>query len=127
MDVRSLTPLNEDRGVVVTLRDFSGATATITVAGTYSERYRDAMRAARAQYEDAMRRGVELTDDERDQIDLAVEAQCILSWSFVSDGGPLAITADTWGAIAKARPNWRLVVQREMSNHERFFAESSRP
>jgi len=131
MDISNIAALNEEDGIVVTLKDFkgdpeddNGKPLTVTVAGTYSSHYRRAQRQVLNDMQRAIRRGekpdVEATEDAAYRL----EAACILAWDFTAGEKPVTITADNWKAIAQKRPNWREQVQAAMGDHERFFSKS---
>jgi hypothetical protein len=100
-DISGIAPVTdrEDSGLVVHLRDESGELmyfgddntqpVTVTVAGTYSKRYRRALDAKIHKASKARSRDRE--EIQHDALD--VTAQCVIEWAGFFDGGlPLECT-----------------------------------
>jgi len=119
LDISRIEPLDEDSGVVVNLTDLHGVPldVTITVAGTYSRRFRDAQHRLATSEPVRPRSSLEQINATA----LALEAACIVAWDFVDGGAPLPITPDVWSQIAAQRPNWREQVQSAMVDHACHF------
>lgn len=134
MDVTTVGTVSEDSGIVVPLKDAAGdllydgdekTPVIIRVAGTYSERYRQAQKKIKGKNIRALRRSEEFTVDTLDASDFELEAACILEWTFTANGQPFPITADNWKALAAKQPQWRDQVTAAMTDHARFFANKS--
>lgn len=120
----------EDKGVTVHLRDEKRAPmydgdqpVTITVAGTYSKRYRRAMEAL----QDRRMRSPATADREsarRDALD--VIAACVISWSGFYDGDkPAECNKPNAVKVLEHADWWREQIEAAMEDHAGFTGASS--
>lgn len=135
-DLQTAAPIaeQEDQGLVVQIRDAFGNPltftddagehpVTMTVAGTYSNRYRRAREAQTTRQ--LKRRSTNLTGDLVNSQRIGVVADCVLAWSgFMSGGKPLACDKEHVFQVLKHAP-WILEqVESAMEDHEAFFDRS---
>ncbi|HEY4133506.1 MAG TPA: hypothetical protein VGM50_23000 [Gemmatimonadaceae bacterium] len=136
MDIENLSTVSEDAGTLVHFKDvtkqpmFFGEgddqkPLTATVAGTFSQRYRDALKRIRSKNLANAHGGNELEVDALDDNNLELEVACILAWDLSSGGKPFPITAANWKAVLAKQPQWQEQVQAAMNGHSRFFNASS--
>ena len=117
----------EDEGTVVQVKDENGDTqegVTITVAGTYSSRYR---RATDAQRERMLKsRRASLTGEQLNRQQLELVAACIISWEgFTAEGKPYPLTKENAVALLDNAPWIREEVESAMGDHSAYFLASS--
>lgn len=135
MDISTIGTVSEDAGTVVHLKDIEGdllfdvngetkSPVTIRVAGTYSERYRKAQKKVADRNLQRARRGQDFDSDTLDEGTFALEAACIIEWSFTASGQPFPITAGNWAALVAKQPQWQGQIQRAMGDHASFSTAS---
>ncbi len=125
----------EDEGVVVHVRDERGepmvferdgeqVPVTITVAGTYSHRYRRVQEAQRDRAAKTARRGLTGNVLRYNQVELA--GGCVTAWDGIMDGDQaVPCTTENVHAILDAVP-WLLAqVEDAQNDHAGFFKTSS--
>jgi hypothetical protein len=122
----------EDDGIVVELNDEKnqpafgpdGSTrASVTVAGTYSRRYRLAQVANRKTMR--KRRGV-VDDDTIDELAKEQIAACIIAWDgFVKGGQPFPLNRENAVYVLTVMPWVREQIENAMTDHEAFFSKGS--
>ena len=134
MDISNATTVTEreEDGIVVELNDEKnqpaygpdGTTrATVTVAGTYSKRYRLAQVANRKTLR--KRRG-SLDDDTIDELAREQIAACIIAWDgFSQDGKPYPLTRENALYVLTVMPWVREQIENAMTDHEAFFSKGS--
>ncbi len=139
LDIGSLPRVGdlEDEGVVVELRDINDERlfwqdekgnekpVTITVAGSYSHRYR---RTQEAQTTRVMKRrgGVQVTGEMLSRQRLELIASCVLGWEgFVAQGKAWPCTKENVMQALQAAPYIREQVEAAMEDHEAFFKRAS--
>lgn len=123
----------EDEGTVVELKDQNGEPlyaddaktlpVTITVAGTYSTRYRRAV----DQNRDRMlkRRQATLDGEQLNRQSLELIAAAIIAWSGLTESGAdYPLTKENAIALLDACPWIREQVEMAASDHASFFAKS---
>jgi len=122
----------EDEGQTIEIRDIDGEVmtwtdgdgkahpVTITVAGSYSTRYR---RAQEAQITRTMkRRNPQITGEALGKQRLEVVAACVLAWTgFANKGKPLPCDKDNVMFVLEAAPWIREQVEGAMEDHAGFF------
>lgn len=117
----------EDEGAVVHVRSETGerlydgdVPVTITVAGTYSTRYKAATLAQRNR---ALKTRQADFDAERlDENALAIMSACVISWQgFRAGDVPLAPTPQNVRAVFERAPWIREQVEAAMTDHAAFF------
>lgn len=133
MDVTqaATTAEREDAGIVVhveeadhTLAQENGKPVTITVAGTYSTRYRKAFEAQRRRIFGRVRRRPDADDAYRQALELV--AACVISWEgFTNNGQPYPCTPANAVALFEQAPWILRQVEDAMEDHERFFRPGS--
>jgi hypothetical protein len=122
----------EDEGLVVELNDQAGNPAfgpdgttrvTVTVAGTYSKRYRQAQEANRKW----LRKHRGNTDaDLIDRLAKQQIAACLIAWDgFTQDGKPYPLTRDNALHVLDVMPWVREQIENAMTDHEAFFSNES--
>ena len=129
------TSAKEDEGTPVELHDADGEPimqgllndkpVTITVVGTYSQKYRKATDVARDKQ--LKRRRAMLTGDELQKQQLDITASCVLSWDGVNadeKGTPLPCTKENVIAVLVAAPWIREEVEAAMNDNARFFGKA---
>lgn len=140
LDTIDATLKQQEQGYTVHLRDHADEPmfytkdgeerpVTWTIAGEYSERYRNAQRAARdrllsnnGRTRNRIRRAGE--DDAEDQL-IQVLAEASLDWDGFRDGEDFVpFTRDRAKAILKQAPWIRAQVARGTSDHDGFFSPS---
>lgn len=118
----------EDDGVVIELNDEQGNPAdpkvTVTVAGTYSKRYRSAQDANRKWWRKHARS--KPSDDVIDGQALELIAACIIAWSgFTADGKDYPLTKANAIHLLTVMPWVREQIETAMTDHEGFFSTAS--
>lgn len=129
----------EDAGIPVEINDLDGTPyeyqdsegtkkVTITVAGSYSNIHRAALRAQRDRVM-AERRAKRLNGQALDAELIELSASCCLSWvgldGFLGDGKPFPCTKENAVFLLTKAP-WVLEqVQAAILDHERFFGSNS--
>lgn len=122
----------EDEGLVVHVHGPDGGPlyfggdkpVTVTVAGTYSARYRRAEEAVATRRLKARRASLDAAGLRRDALE--VQAACVLAWSgFFRDGKPIDCTKDNVIAALKAAPWLQTQIETAMEDHAGFFQGSS--
>lgn len=125
----------EDEGVVVHVEEATGELAfyqngtgqspvTITVAGTYSHRYRRAMEHQRQRVFRGSRRRVDPEAAYQQALDLV--AACVISWDgFTNNGQPFACTRENAVALFERAPWILRQVEDAMEDHQGFFKRAS--
>jgi hypothetical protein len=137
-DITAAKPVTalEDEGQTIEIRDINGEPmtwkddagteypVTVTVAGSYSTRYR---RAQEAQVTRAMkRRNPNLTGEALGKQRLEVEAACVLAWSgFFSKGKPWPCERENVITVLEAAPWIREQIAAAIEDHAGFFKGSS--
>jgi len=122
----------EDDGIVVELNDEKNEPAfgpdgktrvTVTVAGTYSKRYRLAQVANR---KTLRKRRFAVDDDTVDDLARAQTAACIIAWDgFMKDGQPYPLTRENALYVLLHMPWVREQIENAMTDHEAFFSKGS--
>lgn len=122
----------EDDGITITIsgpdgdkltQDDGVTPVTITVAGSYSQRYRKAANANRDKLLKQRTRTVGADDLDRQALDLL--AACVIAWDgFTDDGKPYPLTRENAVALFDACPWIREQVESAVSDHARFFTKS---
>lgn len=136
MDVSTVTTVSEDEGTFVHFKDVTGnllfdgegeakTPVGARVAGTYSERYRKALKKVKERNLRAARRNEEYDADTMDDRTFELEAACLIEWTFTTNGQPFPITPDNWKAIVAKQPQWQGQVDQAMNDHARFLARKS--
>lgn len=125
----------EDEGTVVHVRDASGEPAiyengtgpkpvTITVAGTYSSKYRRAVDAQRDRM--LKQRRASLSGEQLNRQQLELVAACVLSWEgFTAEDKPFPLTKDNAVLLLDNAPWIREQVEEAMGDHASFFQKAS--
>lgn len=137
-DISTAVPVAdlENDGIVVELRDVNNDPmywkddagvehpVTITVAGSYSHRYR---RATEAQQTRVMKkRNPQITGELLGKQRLEIVAACVLAWSgFVHKGKPWACEKENVMHVLTAAPYIREQVESAMEDHAAFFKPAS--
>jgi hypothetical protein len=97
---------------------------TMTIAGTYSARYRKAERAEADRM--LKRKKKQVTPEEAEERMMSLAAACVLAWDgFFSNGEPFACTPENVKAVLKAAPWIYSQVLEAMQDHARFFSTAS--
>lgn len=132
MDVSQIGAVDEDGGVFEHFRDAAGnkmvdadgSAVGAVVSGTYSKYHRDAQTRWRREIFKRVQADDQPSDDDlaerEDEMNCALEAVCIRSWTFTAGGVPYAITPDNWRALYSKQPQWRAQVRRRMNDHAGF-------
>lgn len=136
MDIRTAAQVasREDEGIVIPVLgpdgepDLTGdppEQTTITVAGTYSSRYRRALDAQRKQvFSRAIRRRPDSEDAQRQALTLV--ASCVIAWhGFTDNGQPYLCTRDNIMALFDKAPWVLQQVEAGMEDHQGFFKAAS--
>jgi hypothetical protein len=122
----------EDQGTTVELTGADGEPltfgdgqpVTMTIAGTYSARYRKAERAEADRM--LKRKKKTVTPEEAEERMVSLAAACVIDWAGIySSGEPLACTPDNVKAVLKAAPWIYGQVLEAMQDHARFFSTAS--
>jgi len=128
----------EEEGQVIHLRDarddlmYYGEgddrkPVTVTVAGTYSNTYRDIVKTQSRRVGKRIGHGGDFLEfAEEDALERV--AGCVLAWDgFFASGKPLPCTTTNVSAVLSSpkAQHIRTQVERAMSNHERFFSTRS--
>lgn len=136
MDVTTIETVSEDTGTIVHFTDAAGeplydgegdtkTPVTALVVGTYSERYRKALKKVTDQNIRANRMGERVDSERVDANTFRLEAASIIEWSFTANGQSFPITADNWKALVAKQPQWQDQVASAMTAHARFFVKKS--
>lgn len=123
----------EDAGTTIHVRDAAGekmyqdeagtVPVTITVAGTYSTRYRKLMDASGDK--SWKKRGTMEAEDSRRNT-LEIIAGCVLGWDgFVASGEPFACNKTNACILLDSCPWIREQVEKAMTDHASFFGQPS--
>jgi hypothetical protein len=133
MEITKLkTAAAEDEGTLVAIRDASGEPelqpngdpVTITVAGTYSSRYRRAMDNQRERL--LKQRRTSLTGEGLNRQQLELIAASIIEWEgFTAEGQPYPFTKENAIALLDNAPWIREQVEEAMGDHAAFFPKAS--
>lgn len=117
----------EDEGTVVKISDENGDVqdgVTITVAGTYSSRYRRAEASQRGRLLKQRRTNISGEDLQRQQLELI--AACIIDWQgFTVEGKPYLLNKENAVALLESAPWIREQVDSAMVDHSSFFSPVS--
>jgi len=122
----------EDEGQVVHVRDRDGEPlytdeqqpVTITVAGTYSGKYRQAANRQRDRL--VKMRRAKLSGELIEQQQLELMAACVLDWhGFTVDGKPVPCNVENAKQLLASVPWVREQVEEAMNDHEGFSRSSS--
>lgn len=121
----------EEAGRVVHVYDVTGEPmyhgedpVTVTVVGTYSKRYRDALEVKRDKRLVSARGKPDADSIREDALD--VTATCVIGWhGFFDDGEPMLCNKGNVLRVLKAAPWVREQIEQAMEDHAGFSASSS--
>ncbi len=121
-DVGQVIELDDEAGEPILYGD--GKRSTVTVAGRYSHRYRNAVKRQTIGF----RKGKMKSFSEDDLLASAIEieAACVLSWEGIEtdDGGPIDCNPKNVAAFLAGIPWFREAVQAAIEDHAGFFGNA---